>query len=396
VLSFVGIGSAIGQTLEIPIMVRSLADSLARLSEDDLPVPINPGFLALLDVDARERHDKGRVVDRYDCSWWTGRRPQDLSTVECLTEETLMRCLEFHREQLGEGQDIATPAHPTRLAMPPAPALLGAGQTTNCRTCVEYRGLVSEMFKNLQEIHKYSTAMTTASENQWKIDMRSASTFHLLHQAVIAKETAHPAPVPVPVHASTKTRASAVRLQAQKELNKYNALPPASHKWTWGEVLTEGDVLALRRTGTRPGRAPHSGYDISLKDGTEPYNSSPLLTHPSASAVFDDLPPEISTELPTNIHPLPDYFTDYRQLKYDPLSEIARHIPVTPVIKLGDETVSVDTLADLWTSDSGGASPAGPVPVTQMDLADQWPNPSDDEDNGTQINSHHRFLLMNG
>lgn len=388
-LSFVGIGSAIGQTLEIPIMVRSLADSLARLSEDDLPVPIDPGFMALLEVDARERNDRCRVVDKYDCSWWTGRRPQDLNTVEYLSAETLMRCLEFHRDQLGKDQDIATLAHPHPLAMPPAPAPVGAGQATNCRTCIEYRGLVSEMFKNLQEIHKYSTTMTTASENQWKIDMRSASTFHLLHQAVIAKETAHPAPVPspIPVYASTKTRASAVRQQAQKELNMYSALPPASHKWTWGEVLTEREVLALRRTGTRPGRAPHSGYDISLDDGTNTYDSSPPQSHPSASGVFDDLPPDISTELPTNIHPLPEYFTDYRQLMYDPLSKIARHVPVTPVIKPGDETVTMDTLADtladLWTSDSDGASPTGPLPVTQMDLADQWPNPSEDEDDGT-------------
>jgi hypothetical protein len=381
VLSFVGIGSAIGQTLEIPIILRSLADSLAQVSEDDLPIPLDPGFLALLDDDPHDKLDKSRVVGQYDCAWWSGRRPQDLSTVEVLSEKTLMRCLAFHREQLAKGQDVATPALPMLLTMPPAPGFAGAsnagaGQATICRTCVESRGLVSQMLQNLQDIHKYSTAMTTASEHQWKIDMRSASTFHILHQAVIAKETANPAPAPapVPVQASTKTRASAVRLQAQTELNRLNSLPVASHKWTWGEQLTTREVLALHRTGTRPGRAPHSGYDISQEDGTESYESSLPPSHPSSPGVFEDLPADFAIKLPSNIHPLPEYFTNYRQLKFDPLSKIVEGTPAAPVHV--EEGPVPANLADQWSSGSEGDESA-PAPGN---LADQWSSGSEGDE----------------
>ena len=72
--------------------------------------------------------------------------------------------------------------------------------------------------------------------------------------------------VPAPAKAKVAHQIAEVHTNALSELKRLQELPISSYKWTWGETLTEGDVLGLRRPGTRPGRVPHSGYDISLAE----------------------------------------------------------------------------------------------------------------------------------
>ena len=50
VLSYVGVASAIGQIVYIPIIIRSLAASISMLKEEFLPLEFEPDFLALLDT----------------------------------------------------------------------------------------------------------------------------------------------------------------------------------------------------------------------------------------------------------------------------------------------------------------------------------------------------------
>jgi hypothetical protein len=96
--------------------------------------------------------------------------------------------------------------------------------------------------------------------------------------------------------------------------------PPSSYKWTWGESLTEKEVLALYHSRTKP-HSPHSGYDdVSLRDGklTGEESAPPLLdvvifngddigVNPAAVSSLTDLE-------------LPSFFLrqDHRQV-YDPL-----------------------------------------------------------------------------
>jgi len=42
--------TAVGQSVEIPIILHSLADSMAVLPENELPLAIHPDFLATLDM----------------------------------------------------------------------------------------------------------------------------------------------------------------------------------------------------------------------------------------------------------------------------------------------------------------------------------------------------------
>jgi hypothetical protein len=95
-------------------------------------------------------------------------------------------------------------------------------------------------------------------------------------------------------------------------------LPLSSHKWTWGEILSEGDVLALRRSGTRPQKAAHSWYDLSLKDGKllgDDSSHSNLTSH----GRYDDVPVEVSHPLPfSNATDIP-FFTGHDHFQYNPL-----------------------------------------------------------------------------
>ena len=66
------------------------------------------------------------------------------------------------------------------------------------------------------------------------------------------------------------------------------ALPPSSHKWTWGEQLTKADILGLARSGTRPGKF-HSSYNISLKGGKNSDEDSFAPSLPASHGRFDDV-----------------------------------------------------------------------------------------------------------
>jgi hypothetical protein len=44
--------------LEIPIILRSLAENIGLEKEDDLPIPFDTTFLALLDLDGHDNDAK--------------------------------------------------------------------------------------------------------------------------------------------------------------------------------------------------------------------------------------------------------------------------------------------------------------------------------------------------
>ncbi|KAF8804423.1 hypothetical protein BYT27DRAFT_7025902, partial [Phlegmacium glaucopus] len=278
ILSYVGIANAIGQTVDVPIIVRSLADSMAMLQQDDLPIPFDPEFLMMLDIGAHESDNKSRVVEKYNRAWWNGRKPRSLAIAKILDHSCLPKCLHMHKIQLAStcrGEIVDCPQVPAKPTMPAA--LAGAGTDASagqCQQCVLYRDILGDTLRDFLDVHRFSNTMSTASKNQWHLDMRRASTFNLLHEAAVIKESSTPASdeLAQQVHGiNTSTSASlqqaSIAEVAEQELHRLRALPPTSHKWTWGESLTDAEVVALRRSGTRPAQASHSGYDISLREG---------------------------------------------------------------------------------------------------------------------------------
>jgi hypothetical protein len=259
-MSYIGIATLLGRPIEIPIIIRSLADSMALVHDDDLPLNFDSGLLSTLDIGAHTNDNKSKIVGSYEHNWWTGRKARDLKNVQKLDASTVLSCLDHYKQQLslstpvvGSGSnyragavagagDTNTPPHlPSVPAANPSTSYTGS-EARSCQKCKMYKQLLSDVLLDTLKFRDKTSASTLLD-----LGIRKASAFHLLHEAAILKETAgivHPAP------ASKKLQIAAVNKQAKSQLRQLQNLPPSSHKWSWGETLTEDDVLALSRTGT--------------------------------------------------------------------------------------------------------------------------------------------------
>src|SRR3979490_1147720 len=76
IMSWVGIATTIGLVIEVPILLRSLADSLADVNLDHLPLGFHPSLLAALDGGVATECPSC-LVDSYACDW--GRHNRELA-----------------------------------------------------------------------------------------------------------------------------------------------------------------------------------------------------------------------------------------------------------------------------------------------------------------------------
>ena len=370
--------SALGMPMVIPIVIRTLTGSLAFVEETILP--FNTCFLATLDSGEHQ------VINNYEFRWWSGRKPRDINTVEIMGGPTIKKCLIHYREEKAKGVFLPAGAGASRFAgtkpdgetMATAsakPTFARSGQTANikdagsgCRNCTKYKQLLSDVLQDVLKFQNYASAMSTSSENLLNIGIRKASNFQLLHEAAILKETAG---IPPP----TKGKTHQISAVASKELNRLKDLPPSSYKWTWGETLTEEEVLNLRRIGPHRGRVAHSGYDVSLPEGKPAGEYSEYSAGPSASLHLQhDLPADASYIPPSTDLQLPEYFSrpDHRRI-YNPFrfsnSSITRE---NIVDDLAPDSPSPFKMAENWNSSTGSSPVNNPA-----DIADRWTSGSE-------------------
>ncbi|KAF8801050.1 hypothetical protein BYT27DRAFT_7216408 [Phlegmacium glaucopus] len=226
VLSYVGIASTLGQAIEIPIIVRSLADSIRLLHEDALPLSMDPGFLAILDMGAHGKDNKSRV-----------------------TNTTI-------------GISVSASAGTRSPARIDAPSTAGTSVPP--------------------------TAGTSVLASADPVETRPPPGLYI--PPALLKETSGCAP---PASGTTAYQIENVAWKALSELSCLQSMPATSYKWTWGETLTKKEVLALRRTGTRLGAVPHSGYDLSLVESRmlDEYTAD-LPSHPTLHGQNENVPAE--------------------------------------------------------------------------------------------------------
>lgn len=440
VLSSIGTATAVGQPLVIPIIIRSLADSMMMLDETRLPIACDPGLLLTLDIGAGDPDNKSRLVETYRHNWWTGRKPRDLNAVGVLDATTFEECLEHYQRQCPAdgpttGPATTTGSNPTSNTTGAGPSHSNAstGRTSfanpsalSCQKCEQYRNVISDLLREILKFHTFSTAMSTASGNQWHLGMRRASTFHQLHEAALLKETGDPAIIataPATGSVPARARASqAIATAAAAELTRLQQLPASAHKWIWGQQLTAAEVLGLRRRGSRPGPAPHTGYDISMAEGRLNAGEGSDWPPSICSGGHEDVPADVSIPPPPTTFTYPGYFESNDQLIYDPLHISASSIPqllhtsppdsvgaaavvkdasalpggdIGPVWTFGggDHDASVQWLAQQWSSaseDEGQPAPARSIspsrlPMSEDDeasvtrLAQEWTSGSEDE-----------------
>jgi hypothetical protein len=218
---------------------------------------------------------------------------------------------------------------------------------------MKYKDILSDTLNDLVDLHKFSNAMYMASKDQWILDMRRASTFNLLHEAAVIKETdLEDAPRPMSTM-SGKTTPATVILQARRELNNLRAQPPSSHKWTWGSTLSVEDVLSLSSVTTR---------------STSPQIDTSTHSLPTSYGRYDDVPFPVTQPVENADHTQIPYFDHSNRLVYDPLNIAA------PESRLIAQTTSRSAPIAGPSSMARSCSPDG-----LANLAHEWVPESDEE-----------------
>ena len=96
---------------------------------------------------------------------------------------------------------------------------------------------------------------------------------------------------------------------AQKALDRLKDMPQTSYKWTWGETLTQDDILDL---SSGPSHWVHSRYQASLRDGQIQGIPSSTNTAPTGLADYSILYPDSHIPLPPTSQCFPDFFWRYK------------------------------------------------------------------------------------
>lgn len=365
-LSYLGIATSIGQAIDLPVIVRSLAVSMGFLKEDQLPLGIDKDFLLSLDSDLSVQNYSCQMVDNYECAWWKGSEPRILRSAHKLDASSIDKCLETHEKQLMSG--VGPASH--RVEIQQRAGRIGTpGPQSKCPKCREYISILSDTIQVIADANNLASTMLNSAETQWNIDMRRASTFNLLHEAAVIKEMGVSS-------ASSETRivddAKSVAEKAQQELKRLQALPPTSHKWTWGESLSTADVLALARSGSRPKNRLHSGYDLSLKDGSQDGEVSSDRSMPKTLPMLNAWESASQVHLPDNTFPALTYFEKNKNLIYNPLGKTKPS--ASPVVATASGTLPELSAENvhLHTELSYGQEKESPDSVSPVPIEDEW------------------------
>ncbi|KAF8157947.1 hypothetical protein B0H34DRAFT_858828 [Crassisporium funariophilum] len=277
VLMVVGQAAAVGLAINVPILVRSLADSLMSRGP---PLQFHKSMLAALDNGLDAEHPCA-LVPKYACDWWNA--DAEPNTDKILGFGNISELLACHQNQ-----------HPFSAVphLPPFPALDTATGYPPCTDCQKYCDVASDAVAELEGVLKYAEATHVSAEASWAADMRRAQGFYLLHESIIKKELQESTASasnkllgPTKIgDVSVNRKSRRVHTNAHHELERLKQLPVGSYKWTWGPELSPAEVKGLLPPpGDR--KPPHSGYDESLPEGPwRNIDSSAAPTMPKLSS----------------------------------------------------------------------------------------------------------------
>jgi hypothetical protein len=332
--------AAIGQTIDIPVVIRSLSRDFYRsAARNNYSIPLDRSFL--LAMDAGITTATGQMVDQFECAWWI---QDNLVAVDAqfLNHNNIDLCLVFHRLQISLLPISETPhlshsnTKPFYIWKPDAAAPIT--ETDSCKRCRLYRAVAMGTMDEHRDIRNQIQAMEATFTVHKKQAIRRASGFNHLFEFLsikeqdsavnqtagntaaasvqddvrisnIAPEAEKEAPLPpIPSKKSKKGRrivtrravAAAARDSAIAEVDRIQNLPCL--KWTWGVDMDASDIPAFRRSADHGNILPHSGYDTSLSHGSETRTSSSSLPR-EGDSFGSDYFSDISNEA---IRPVPD------------------------------------------------------------------------------------------
>ncbi|KAF8955609.1 hypothetical protein BDZ97DRAFT_1764655 [Flammula alnicola] len=346
-LGYVGVVTAIGQVVEVLILISLLALLDAGIAAD------SPAAL----------------VPMYTYDWWNG--DARLARGGRLNNGTLPEALEVHYDQNLNPRWDVTP-------VPTPQANFGLRPTADCQRCRSYEDLTQDLMGELQSIHQLADGMKATSTSRVEQGMRQAQAVHVLHEQSLLKELAGgPASASGPPLAvepllkllsqpapgsrgdtprvSISRKSRSIGTQAHSELLRLISLPPSSLKWVWGADLSEEEVLMLT---TGKGKQ-HSGYNESLPLGVMRRKDTVLSALRTGSAQFMGLAPDIMSV--PDAQPYPPWHNDphfttlpsdgHPSLQHDMTAPLPSNADVAPMY------VTADDAGAIW-SDASSADEA--------------------------------------
>src|SRR6202522_1844472 len=132
-----------GYAASIPIIIRSLANSIAFVPDEKyLTYRLDDSVLHTLDAGEHQQ------VRTYHLQWWSGPMQKDLENVEILGKLTMMKCLEHFNVEKSKATVL-----PASTGAGPSNATSGPSISTpeknrkGCRSCTQYRQLLSDVLQ---------------------------------------------------------------------------------------------------------------------------------------------------------------------------------------------------------------------------------------------------------
>ena len=323
--SYIGVAAAIGRSVNIPIIIRSLGRDLYQsgLKQDSM---FRPGVELLTYIDGNLSSygldDPNLLVTEFHLPWWGGPRGK-INHTTYLSYSTLTDALAEHRKQLEsvgitKRLDTLQDRNKTFYSWHPE---VYADLGNPCTRCRLYRAITFGAVDRLRDAEYTSQGLAVANTGESHIGMRRASGFYELYEQVLKKEVdLEQRPIPIPMSGSgpesdtgagfTKGRkkgkgkakekakanvsqvAERVRTEAEMQLREPGPFRHGESKWTWGVDLNSGDIWEMVRGADKNYQLPHSGYDDDLRTG-KLRSSSPI---PNPNDIEDPDDPDILFE----------------------------------------------------------------------------------------------------
>jgi hypothetical protein len=181
VMSWVSIATTIGLVIEVPILVWSLADSLADVNLNHLPLGFHPSLLATLD-DGVATESPSHLVQSYACDWW--RHDRELATAGIFGIDTLDECLNRYCQHVPP-----TTSHPPMDGRP-------TNSTANdhphcqadCRSCHGLRALICDMFEEAHSLHAFIDGCESSADVAINANVRQAAGLQRLYELALLKK----------------------------------------------------------------------------------------------------------------------------------------------------------------------------------------------------------------
>ena len=271
-LCYIGMATALGHTLDIPIIICQLANILHQNQILSQPWTFSSAFKHSLDAGS-DPEDLSAVVPSYHNPWWT--RTLAPADEEMLTFDTLQDCIAHHRKVLGIREII--PPKLLKTAYTWARHMHHSKPNLKCKRCRLYRGVSLAIMDDYQDLQNRVEAFQVAFEGTADAAARQAGIFFQLQQAAELKDVENGDDKSTTKKSkgkakeSTKSKSGQVQRTAAAELTHFQNQPHL--KWTSGKPLTTAEVLKVVDVSSHAGQV-HSRYFKSLPWGLGPNTST--------------------------------------------------------------------------------------------------------------------------